>query len=126
MVKIDPNISWAAKEEIMRKKFFRTRHSEPDEQLGEDLSGVLIEVYPDASDGPDTDKIAAARIPAHSMILANRSKYFYTLFTNGMVQSKLKDEDQVEDSAGRKDISPSDRRSIKSKSKETPCPLCVS
>ncbi|KAI9098125.1 hypothetical protein DFS34DRAFT_649716 [Phlyctochytrium arcticum] len=131
MLKLDLASPLEERKETIRKLFFRTGDSGSDEHLlGEDLSDVVIEVYPDAdttgleaSESPDTDAIAAARIPAHSMILANRSKYFHSLLTNGMAQSKTTNDPQVEDSAGSKVISPSDRRSIQVKIKGYPLPV---
>ncbi|KAI9091174.1 hypothetical protein DFS34DRAFT_593550 [Phlyctochytrium arcticum] len=100
MLSFDPTSSWEEQQEMVRKTFIRTGDTVPDEQLlGEDLSDVVIEVHPEVEAGvtPGTANIAAARIPAHSAILANRSKSFHTLFTNVMAQSKITKEHQVED-----------------------------
>ncbi|KAI9098126.1 hypothetical protein DFS34DRAFT_593612 [Phlyctochytrium arcticum] len=131
MLKLDPASPWDGSIQTLRERFIHTSKSEPDGQfLSEDLADVVIEVYPDAdttgleaSESPDTDMIATARIPAHSMILANNSKYFHALLTNGMAQSRITKEDQVEDSAGSKDISPSNQRPVQVKIKGYPLPI---
>ncbi|KAK6020577.1 BTB/POZ domain protein [Ostertagia ostertagi] len=65
----------------LRVQLTRTWHKEPEgRQLREELSDVQIEV----AGAP------AASIPAHSAVLANSSKYFRALFTNGMAQSTSK------------------------------------
>ncbi|KAI9091175.1 hypothetical protein DFS34DRAFT_96737 [Phlyctochytrium arcticum] len=129
MLKLDPSTPWEDREAILQRKFLRTRDSsDPDGQfLGEQLADVVIEVYPDADateveadETADTTKIAVARIPAHSVILANGSKYFHTLFTNGMAQSKMAKAPQADDGVGSKDISPSDRRPVLVKIKGHP------
>ncbi|KAI9105283.1 hypothetical protein DFS34DRAFT_598810 [Phlyctochytrium arcticum] len=81
-------------------KISRKWYETPDQELvPEQLSDVSIEVYPEdkvaepAAEGqankkPRSSRTPAAIIPAHSAILANNSKYFGALFTNGMVQSQ--------------------------------------
>ncbi|KAI9098065.1 hypothetical protein DFS34DRAFT_593551 [Phlyctochytrium arcticum] len=102
-----PNFNWEHSDAYaisnVREAFARTSFLDSDGQLlREKLSDVVIEVYPDAdatevevSKKLDVDTTAIARIPAHSAILANGSKYFHALFTNGMAQDKISEEDQV-------------------------------
>ncbi|KAI9098619.1 hypothetical protein DFS34DRAFT_658178 [Phlyctochytrium arcticum] len=81
----------------LREKLTRTWYKEPERlQLPARLYDVTIQVYPnirvaaaDAIDISTVDETPEACIPAHSVILAGRNKYFLALFTNGMAQSTL-------------------------------------